>query len=78
MVSGCISQCSAWHAYDVSVQSLGVKSSDVIVGQMFHYSGCMRTPACCAGPVALELYEALTSIQQQRADDPFDWVVEVV
>jgi len=45
---------------------------------MFHYSGCMRTPACCAGPVALELYEALTSIQQQRADDPFDWVVEVV
>ena len=39
---------------------------------------CARTPVCCAGPVALELYEALTSIQQQRAEDTFGWVVEVV
>ena len=39
---------------------------------------CVQALECCAGPTALELYEALTSIQQQRTDDPFGWVVEVV
>lgn len=29
------------------------------------------------GPVALEMYEALTSLQQERSDDPFGWVVPV-
>jgi hypothetical protein len=26
------------------------------------------------GKVALELYEALTALQQERAEDPFGWV----
>eukprot|EP00884_Botryococcus_braunii_P001119 jgi/Botrbrau1/11007/Bobra.101_1s0005.1 len=30
-----------------------------------------------AGPIALELYDALTSIQLERAEDPFGWVVPV-
>ncbi|KAK9807059.1 hypothetical protein WJX72_012278 [[Myrmecia] bisecta] len=29
------------------------------------------------GPVALEIYEALTSLQQEKAEDPFGWVVPV-
>ena len=28
-------------------------------------------------PVALEMYEALTSLQQERSDDAFGWVVPV-
>ena len=28
--------------------------------------------------VALEIYETLTSLQQQRTEDPFGWVVPVV
>lgn len=28
-------------------------------------------------PVALEMYEALTSLQQERTEDPFGWVVPV-
>lgn len=31
-----------------------------------------------AGAVALELYTALTSLQQEKAEDPFGWVVPVV
>ncbi|GAB4817956.1 hypothetical protein N2152v2_005002 [Parachlorella kessleri] len=30
------------------------------------------------GKVALELYEALTGLQQEKADDPFGWVVPVL
>jgi branched-chain amino acid aminotransferase len=30
-----------------------------------------------AGPVALEMYTALTDLQAERADDPFGWVVPV-
>ena len=30
------------------------------------------------GPVALELYETLTGIQQERLDDPFNWVYPVL
>ena len=30
------------------------------------------------GPVTLELYEALTALQQERAADDFGWVVPVV
>lgn len=33
---------------------------------------------CDAGPVALELYETLTGIQQERLEDPFGWVFPVV
>lgn len=29
------------------------------------------------GKVSLEMYEALTSLQQERAEDPFGWVVPV-
>lgn len=29
------------------------------------------------GRVTAEVYEALTAIQQQRADDPYGWVYEV-
>lgn len=30
-----------------------------------------------AGPIALELYQALTDIQLERAEDPFGWVYPV-
>lgn len=30
------------------------------------------------GPVTLELYEALTALQQERAPDDFGWVVPIV
>eukprot|EP00218_Dolichomastix_sp_CCMP3274_P013772 CAMPEP_0170143452 /NCGR_PEP_ID=MMETSP0033_2-20121228/11000_1 /TAXON_ID=195969 /ORGANISM="Dolichomastix tenuilepis, Strain CCMP3274" /LENGTH=380 /DNA_ID=CAMNT_0010379899 /DNA_START=96 /DNA_END=1238 /DNA_ORIENTATION=+ len=30
------------------------------------------------GPVALELYEALTNLQSQKSEDPFGWVTEVL
>jgi branched-chain amino acid aminotransferase len=30
-----------------------------------------------AGPVALELYDQLTGIQQERYPDPFGWVLPV-
>lgn len=30
-----------------------------------------------AGPVALELYKALTELQQEVAEDPFGWVYPV-
>ena len=35
-------------------------------------------PRLLAGKVTLELYEALTAIQQQSSPDPFGWVVPVV
>lgn len=31
----------------------------------------------CAGPVAMELYEALTGVQQELIQDQFGWVVPV-
>ncbi len=37
-----------------------------------------RFPCLLAGKVTLELYEALTAIQQQSSPDPFGWVVPVV
>lgn len=36
------------------------------------------SPCLLAGKVTLELYEALTAIQQQSSPDPFGWVVPVV
>jgi hypothetical protein len=42
-------------------------------------SGREMPTVCCvwirpSGPVALQLYEALTGIQQERIEDPFGWV----
>ena len=48
------------------------------LGLLHTHGHCVPASVCRAGPVALELYEALTSIQQQRAEDPFGWVMEVV
>ena len=30
-----------------------------------------------AGPVAMELYEALTGLQQEKVQDSFGWIVPV-
>ena len=35
-------------------------------------------PVFNTGPVTLELYEALTALQQERAPDDFGWVVPIV
>ena len=32
---------------------------------------------CNVGPVAMELYEALTGVQQEMVQDKFGWVVPV-
>ncbi len=29
------------------------------------------------GPIAMEMYELLTSIQQRRIDDEFGWTIEI-
>ena len=48
-------------------------------GAALHGQG-RRRQYCKAGQpgrVALEMYEALTSLQQERSEDPFNWVVPV-
>jgi hypothetical protein len=40
------------------------------------WCSCFLRPRV-AGPVTLELYEALTAIQQERAEDELGWVVPV-
>lgn len=38
---------------------------------------CAQLTPLHAGAVALELYEALTGLQQEKTADPFGWVVPV-
>lgn len=42
-----------------------------------HRSNPPPPAAAAAGPVALELYQALTGLQQEKSEDPFGWVAPV-
>ena len=44
---------------------------------MFEHAVLADKGMCCAGPVATELYTALTDVQQEKVADQHSWVVPV-
>ena len=60
-------------------EAFGTGTAAVVapVGELGYKGQRMKIGGGETGPVAGKLYEALTAIQQGRADDPHDWVTRV-